>query len=269
MSGISGLLSALSAAASTAASSAAQIVQGQNVSVTNFSGYAGTMSALNSFAASADSWLLPTGLVMPFAGTGTPSGWLLCNGSQISRSTYADLYAVFGPNAFGTDTDSLFYLPDLRGRTLIGVGTAASGASLTGVRGVVQGANGGTQALSASNLPTHTHSISGSGNTGGESNDHSHGGTTGGESGHTHTVNMVSQGDYAAGSNRTGLRPGGSYGTAGALATHTHPFTTGGVSVGHTHSWSFSGTSGSGNGLNGDSFNIVQPSFALNYFVKT
>ena len=267
MSGISGLLNVLAAAASTAASSAAQIVQGQNVSVTNFTGYAGTMSALNDFAASADSWLLPTGLVMPFAGTGTPSGWLLCDGSQVSRSTFAGLYTAFGANAFGTDTDSLFYLPDLRGRAIIGVGTASSGASLTGVRGVVQGS--GTQALSASNLPAHTHSIAASGSTEGQSNDHSHSGVTGGESGHTHTVNMVSQTDYAAGTGRTGLRPGGSYGTAGALATHTHPFSTGGASVGHTHAWSFSGTSGPGDGLSGSAFNLAQPSMAISYFVKT
>jgi len=67
----------------------------------------------------------PTGCVLPYAGTTAPEGWLLCDGSAVSRTTYAALYAVLlsaHGNGDGLDT---FHIPDLRGRFVRGVdGTA-------------------------------------------------------------------------------------------------------------------------------------------------
>jgi microcystin-dependent protein len=67
----------------------------------------------------------PTGSVLQFAGTVAPEGWLLCDGSAVSRTTYAALYAVLlsaHGNGDGVDT---FHIPDLRGRFVRGVdGTA-------------------------------------------------------------------------------------------------------------------------------------------------
>lgn len=60
--------------------------------------------------------LVPTGSLQAYAGTTAPSGWLLCDGSQVSRTVYAALYAVTG-NAFGSGNGSTtFHLPDMRGR---------------------------------------------------------------------------------------------------------------------------------------------------------
>lgn len=64
-----------------------------------------------------------TGLITPFAGATAPTGWLLCRGQLVSKTTYASLYAVLGANAFGTDTGSEFYLPNLQGRVPVGVST--------------------------------------------------------------------------------------------------------------------------------------------------
>lgn len=64
---------------------------------------------------------VPTGTVNAFAGPATgspPAGWLFCNGNAVSRTTYADLYAVIGQNTYGTDPAGQFYLPDLRGRVI-------------------------------------------------------------------------------------------------------------------------------------------------------
>lgn len=47
-------------------------------------------------------------------------GWLLQDGRQVSKTTYADLYGVFGANKFGTDTATLFTLADGRARGIIG-----------------------------------------------------------------------------------------------------------------------------------------------------
>lgn len=58
----------------------------------------------------------PIGTILPFGGTSAPSGYLLCNGAAVSRTTYAALYAVVG-NAFGHgDGSTTFNLPDARGR---------------------------------------------------------------------------------------------------------------------------------------------------------
>jgi len=62
----------------------------------------------------------PAGMVAPFAMSTPPTGWLECNGSAISRTTYADLFAVIG-TAWGTgDGSTTFNLPDLRGEFIRG-----------------------------------------------------------------------------------------------------------------------------------------------------
>ena len=71
--------------------------------------------------------LFPSGMIVPFAGPveKIPAGWLLCDGTAISRSTYANLYNAIGV-CWGTgDGSTTFNLPDLRGMFLRGV----SGAS--------------------------------------------------------------------------------------------------------------------------------------------
>jgi len=63
---------------------------------------------------------VPTGSIMPWAANGNlPTGFLLCNGASVSRTTYADLFNVIG-TAFGTASGSTFNLPDFQGRFLRG-----------------------------------------------------------------------------------------------------------------------------------------------------
>lgn len=67
--------------------------------------------------------LFPAGMIMPFAGPveNIPAGWLLCDGSAVSRSDYANLYDAIGV-CWGTgDGNTTFNLPDLRGMFLRGV----------------------------------------------------------------------------------------------------------------------------------------------------
>ena len=64
----------------------------------------------------------PVGMIVAFGGTAAPTDWLLCDGSAVSRTTYADLFAVIG-TAFGSgDGSTTFNLPDLREATTKGVG---------------------------------------------------------------------------------------------------------------------------------------------------
>ena len=71
-------------------------------------------SKLNVF----ESW--PAGVIIPFAGTSVPSGYLLCNGALVSRTDYADLFAAVGTLYGAGDGSTTFSLPDLRDRVLQG-----------------------------------------------------------------------------------------------------------------------------------------------------
>ena len=74
--------------------------------------------------------LLPAGTIVPFAGANIPSGFLLCNGSAVSRTLYADLFSAIG-TVWGTgDGSTTFNLPDARDRFLEGAGSNSLGAYL-------------------------------------------------------------------------------------------------------------------------------------------
>ena len=125
--------------------------------------------------------ITPAGVVLPYAGATAPSGWLLCDGSAVSRTTYANLFAAIG-TAFGTgDGSTTFNLPDLRGRVAVGkdnmggsaasrmttAGSGVDGATLTAPEAMEQlldaqitlGANGGaeTHTLTTPQMPAHSH----------------------------------------------------------------------------------------------------------------
>ena len=63
----------------------------------------------------------PAGIVMPFAGSTAPQGYLLCDGSAVSRTDYADLFTAIGTVYGAGDGASTFNLPDLSGRVVLGV----------------------------------------------------------------------------------------------------------------------------------------------------
>ena len=70
--------------------------------------------------------LPPVGSVTAFAGTTTPQGWLLCDGSAVSRTDYADLYAVIGDTYGSGDGTNTFNLPDLVDKFIEGSATAGT-----------------------------------------------------------------------------------------------------------------------------------------------
>jgi microcystin-dependent protein len=121
---------------------------------------------------------VPTGSVSAYAGSTAPAGWLLCFGQAVSRSTYADLFAVIATTYGAGDGSTTFNLPDARGRGLFGKddmgGTAANRITNAGssITGTTLGASGGAQnvTLSLSQIPSHSHSatsysVSGAGGT--------------------------------------------------------------------------------------------------------
>jgi microcystin-dependent protein len=94
-----------------------------------------------------------TGEIKMFAGISAPTNWLFCNGSAISRTTYANLFAVVGTTFGAGDGSTTFNLPDFRGRAPIGAG---QGSGLTN-RALGTQAGAETHILSSTEMPVHTH----------------------------------------------------------------------------------------------------------------
>ena len=113
---------------------------------------------------------VPSGSITGYGGTSAPSGWLLCDGSAISRTTYASLFSAIGTTFGVGDGSSTFNIPDARGRVIAGQddmgGSAASRLTTagSGVDGATLGAAGGAQNVTLtaaeSGLPSHSHSTS-------------------------------------------------------------------------------------------------------------
>lgn len=114
---------------------------------------------------SAPGGLAPAGVVLPFAGSTAPTGWLLCFGQAVSRTTYAALFTALGTAYGAGDGSTTFALPDLRGRIPGGKdnmgGSAASRLTMagSGVDGLALGASGGAQThtLTTGEMPAHSH----------------------------------------------------------------------------------------------------------------
>lgn len=76
---------------------------------------------------------LPAGVILYFANTTVPTGWLFCDGSAISRTTYANLYSVIGSTYGVGNNSTTFNIPDLRGQFLRGwSGNTSTVAIVTG-----------------------------------------------------------------------------------------------------------------------------------------
>lgn len=188
----------------------------------------------------------PVGVVEAFAGSNAPNGWLICDGSQVSRALFPELFSVIGTTYGSGDGFTTFTLPDLRGRTIAGkdgVNNMNNGptnrltSSHFGASGTALGNSGGNEAhtLTTAQLAAHSHGV----------NDPSHRhGPSGGEG-----MNRYWQSSTGAGAV---VQAGGSY--------------QGNNSIIYT-GWASTGISIQNNG-SGNAHNNTQPTMILNYIIK-
>jgi microcystin-dependent protein len=97
--------------------------------------------------------LVPTGTVNAYAGLSAPNGWLICDGSAVSRTTYATLFALISTTYGVGNGSTTFNLPNLKGRVIVGFNAAESEFDSLGETGGAK-----THTLTTNEIPSHTHS---------------------------------------------------------------------------------------------------------------
>lgn len=194
---------------------------------------AATIRALLGVPATADV-AEPPGVMKQFAGATAPSGWLLCNGSAVSRTTYAALFAAIG-TAFGTgDGVTTFNVPNTQNRVLVGAGGLYS-----------RGATGGSKDAI---VVSHTHT-----------------GATGAAGDHSHSLRGASTAADTKGlveGSATAVQGGSSFASLGYYSN----VGSGGQAVGnsgnHNHAFTTDSTGSSGTDAN------MPPYLAVNMIIK-
>ena len=152
---------------------------------------------------------IPTATIVPWSSASVPSGFLECNGAAVSRTTYADLFAIISTTYGSGDGSSTFNVPNLQDNVAIGKSPTKNLASTGGANTVTSTGNvGGSTAnatLSTPQLASHSHP--GGGNTrGGPTNptnlsfqnnyyNPSGTGNTGSGGGHSHNMSANFSGD--------------------------------------------------------------------------
>lgn len=170
----------------------------------------------------------PSGTIIVFAGTGTPSGWLLCDGSSVLRNDYPALFAAIG-TTYGAADGTHFTLPNLKGKIPVGQDAGQTEFDVLGETGGEK-----THVLTSGELAGHTHTsaahthanqahnhIQDAHNHTQNAHDHTSAGHTHSTPAHAHALSTVLATVVAAGSG-TSDNGGGSVAQGGATGRFTH-----------------------------------------------
>lgn len=251
---------------------------------------------LGKLASALQAFLVPTGSINAWSTNTAPTGWQLCDGTAVSRTTYAALYAVIGTTYGAGDGSTTFNLPNLKGRVIVG-----RDAAQTEFDSLAETGGAKTHTLTSSEMPAHVHNVSAyshSASIGNTNLSHTHtfSGTVVSGGAHSHTITVTDPGhvhtrqygsvsrqatgtattvpvngggipNFDTGSSTTGI-------TASSNSTgshdHTYSGTTSSTLGDHNHSISISNhdakdTASTGGG---NAHNNLQPYMVLNYIIK-
>lgn len=216
----------------------------------------------------------PVGSILTYAGVTVPNGWLLCDGSEVSKLLYPRLFSTI-VNLYGTPSNNNnFVLPNLQDRVPVGKTNTNSVGNMGGSSSIT---------LSVAQLPSHTHT-----GTTVSNGSHNHSGTSDSNGSHNHSINdpghihsvvdayfaenrgynqrvfgtgsgTDNDNDYITRNINTGSSSTGI--SVNSAGSHTHTFTTG-DSGSHSHTFTTDST-GSGNQID-----IRNKYVIINYIIR-
>jgi microcystin-dependent protein len=237
------------------------------------------------------------GEVKLWSAAAPPTGWLIADGAEVSRTTYAELFAEIGTTFGSGNGTTTFNLPNMSGN--IPVGLQPTGDTDFNTVGKTGGAKAET--LTVSQMPSHTHTQDGHSHSGSSSSEgaHAHAGTVDVDGGHTHTGSTNTAGSHN-GTYPTGDGTNNSYNqrTVGCcsnrgptgissnhygnqLAPHSHSLSSVGASGNHSHTATLASggahshaltvvnaTATNQNTGGGQAHSNLQPYITVNYIIK-
>lgn len=187
--------------------------------------------------------LVPPGIISAYIANTAPTGYLLCDGTAVSRSTYSVLFAIIG-TAYGVGNGSTtFNLPNMKGKVPTG-----RDSSQTEFDTLAETGGEKTHLLTTAEMPTHNHTVS----------DPSHAHSVY-DPGHAHSINreygsndaLVAPGQFS----QMSTTPNGAGGTNGA-----------GTGIGIYGNYTGISLASAGSSA---AHNVLQPYIVVNYIIKT
>ena len=195
---------------------------------------------------------IPTGTIVPWTDSSLPTGFLECNGANVSRTTYADLFAVIGTTYGSGDGSSTFGLPDLQDEVVVGKSPTKALASTGGANTVSSGGSVTTN-------------INVTGNVGGSTANATLSTPQLASHNHPHNFKNPGPGNPSGIALSSGLRAIPGFGPN--IINNT------GSGGGHSHNmsanFSGSGNASSSSSFSGNATSVIQPYVALIYIIKT
>jgi microcystin-dependent protein len=203
----------------------------------------------------------PVGEITMWGTNSAPTGWLICDGTAVSRTTYSGLFALIGTTYGVGDGSTTFNLPNLKGRVAVGRDSADTDWDTLGeTRGTK------THTLTSAEMPSHTHVQDAHGH---GQNPHNHflwiTSAVNGSHTHTYTYDDVSTIQRGSGSFSSASAPSTDTNNTGTNGSHSHDV------IGNTAdatATTIVTTATNQNTGGGGAHNNIQPSIVLNFIIR-